>query len=452
MDFVRLWNWMIPLLVLATLLGNLPFLPNIVSVITNIGIGLVSLVSQVFIYKYYGSLPAPMTTVLTQLMQLSMLSCGLTTTVQLIIRPCIVTFASSLLQSSVNQAPNATCSLFLVPEIYFRIGCYFFFAISFYKAMAKLAPNMYLNMNHEKVKWITMAIIMITCIAENSFLAFYYKTLCTKLTLHKYENIFSKTTHKIYTKPQLLIFHFAFLWIPQLVLWIVKAVQKRSTNQKERSYLEPRNELLAKEISSGSINSTQGAMVDRKKDTEPTTEKTCIEIAASKTKMMQDSFPQIRQIQVVPYIGQHCNPSTSCQISSEAVIIDIGKAIELAEFIKKIKNLEDTSTTRKSNIQEDEPTVDDVRANIHDVKPPMLKMDMFFYLGVLASLLIIVSIVSIGQNSGLHHIAFWFMEVSSILILVVVPVYWIKRSDEIAQFALRRIARVLNPDYKYLII
>lgn len=432
---------MIPVLVLVILLGNLPFLPNIVRIITNIGLGLLSLASQVFIYKYYGSLPAQMTTILTQLMQLSMLSCGLTTSIILIIRPSIVNFTPSLLQSSANLAPNATCSLFLVPEIYFRIGCYFFFAISFFKAIAKLAPNMYLNMNHEKVKGITMAIIMITCIAENAFLAFYYKTLCTKLTLYKYADIFSKTTHKVYGKPQLLIFHFVLIWIPQLVLWIVMAFQKRSPNQKEILYLAPRN-LLAKEISSGSLNSTEDARVERKKDTESTKKKARNETAASKDKTMQELFPNVRQFQVAPYKGQHCNPSTSRQISSDAVIIDIGKAIELAESVNKSKDTTDTLATSKSNVQDVEPTVNAVGTYIPNVKPPMLKMDMFFYLGALASLLIIISIVLIGQDSGVHHIAFWFMEVSSILILVVVPVYWIKRSNEIAQFAQRRIARV----------
>ena len=165
MDFVRLKNWSTPVMVLIIIISNLPFIPDNVTTALNAILALISLASTVLIYKYYGSLSAPKTTILTKLMQFCMFSCGLNLIALQLIIPALLTFTPQMVQWSLIVAPNLTCSLML-PEPYFTITLYFFFAIQLFKAMAKLEPTAYLNMNHGKVNRITLVIGLVVYLAE----------------------------------------------------------------------------------------------------------------------------------------------------------------------------------------------------------------------------------------------------------------------------------------------
>ena len=430
MDFVRLKNWSTPVMVLIIIISNLPFIPDNVTTALNAILALISLASTVLIYKYYGSLSAPKTTILTKLMQFCMFSCGLNLIALQLIIPALITFTPEMVQWFLIVAPNLTCSLML-PEPYFTITLYFFFAIQLFKAMAKLEPTAYLNMNHGTVNKITLAIGLVVYLAELTYYVFHYKTLCTKNMIYKIEEFYDMSIKQARSKPPIQMYHFALVWIPHLAVLIVNTfLNTKSIRNKRRVYPVLQTSLAA------NISSKSPDMAINQKDTKECKLQALYE---QNNRIADKAYERInlifkkRMIQVAP------SKETSLN-----TILNVEKAIDIDEMC--VDGKEKSSTPRASNNLEIENKVkvdkfgaETYPPNMSSLKPQVLKMDLIFFLGTIGSILLLASIIMTGQSYGMQYMVFWFIDLIGIIVTIVLPPYWIQRSDEITNFSQRRL-------------
>ena len=495
----------VPCLVLIVVVDGLQVLPDSVNLITRCTLIAVSVLSAGAIVMYYASLPSQKKTILVHLMQMYMVLNSIILIHGLIIS--VLKYERNTMQAMLDYAPNLTCSI-MMEECNIVIFCNCCFAFLLFKTLASVASTEYLSMNHDKTWKITCFTITISMIIEYTFLMIYYGTWCTLRNIHYIETftVYTFDKSQLKYKPETLVIHEILMFLPELIKFMNNLWRKLSSKWYckfrycQFDFLHNIMGRTLKEKNPSSLKYVTKRRLTNESD--QIEDFNNIELGKikfsgnySKTKP-KNQVDSLKTVMVKPYmefqpgsktlsidipvvkVGIAEKPRVSIRSSSQTVdekpikCSDINfDDIEVLEdeivVCSQVKTYQSTSiksiskSDKKENIDDKEKNLPCVKLNnfipridMEEVKilaedssgpsktpkPQLLKTDTAIWICAIILILAIVIIVKLNSNVVLTH------HIIAKIYFIVMPTYWIVKSEEKMNFVQRRFNRFM---YRY---
>jgi hypothetical protein len=454
MTLFQIKSWIIPGFVLAIVLVNLPNIPIVINVVGTFSLGVLAFISYWLIFQYYNSLPAPKQTVLVSLMQFLMITNGI-----VILQAIFIVLPAKLFPGIVQElfdiAPNLTCSVLSNgPQIILVSYC--MFAILLFKAMAVVMPEQYLSMNHHRISKISLAAITIVTVMEYAIFFSFYRTLCTKWNIYYFSAFLRLKLDKdlIRSKPPTLIVHLAVVLLPRLVAYFGRLWKKKFPR---------RLKIKKNKVSTICPIVEQDEFENHEQDRYPNLTSETQDIDRATIKIGRTERYYEGDIQIINIEEDEVLQGID-EILYELEGNDSGSGIPNKKLIKEcddtteasigIDNIElefvSTSDTCSQNLVPRPnytenlniyPAKDETDQNKKiSQKPKLLKTELAVILITIGLIFAIYSALKNDQN----YTVIWFHTIVGRIFFLVLPHYWILRSEEKSAFLRRRVNRLLK--------
>ena len=430
-------SWILPVFVFFVFIVNLPAIPTTINVVGSFILAFMALTSNGIIFLYYNSLPAPRKTILVYLTQFLMLL----NTITLILgtfNKFSISVLPKLVEDGFRIAPNLTCSLLhQEPPKVLLFNC--LFTILLFKAMAAAMSSEYLSMDHYRLWKITLGVMIFTWILEYLVIFSIYGTLCSKQyidflqTFHglKFDSDFLRH------KPPTSLIHMAIILLPRVALVLVKMCKRRVSERVGHFEMNTLN----------TDNDNRGQQMQRYFQTK----------ASSSHQEIEQKFDvEINSLQIVDI--EDNIESLQEERTNNVIEFTEDNHKEEEEVEDTLENVSNSSDSCE-NVQPLDPNCLDpkldtdiglLNANLSNYTldptnptsiPPVLKTDIAIWL-ITVALVLAMYVVFVNDNN--NNATGWIFLMVGRLFYLVLPHYWILRSDEKLQFYQRRFNRLIN--------
>ena len=439
--------WILSFLVMAVVLVSLPNIPKTINVVGSCILNCLALTSCGFIFLYYHSLPALKKTILVLLMQLLIIT-HMFILIQGMLMKLIADVIPSVLETGLKTAPNLACSI-AVKQPFLVLIYYWLFAIISFKAMATGMSAKFLALNHYRVCKLTLVAICVAWILEYIIIFYLYGTVCSKPYIYYLKTFLGLNfeVDNMKNKPPTSIIHMTMLILLKPILMIGKYLRKKLIQNKKVEHLEMSTLTSVERLVKAKYQINQSVPFNQNAESpfeEQVEDMHIIDIEEGtgefSSRIFSDEIENQEEVEetenVYEDIVQHC----SLDIEDLDSLID-ATHVSANQYNNQIllprRNSEiEIWTLFKENdlIGQTEPKNEPITSNI----PKLLKIDIAIWLIMIV--LILVVFHSFDDKNKNDNVL-WVIIMIGDIIFLVLPHYWILRSEEKIAFIKRRLDR-----------